>query len=101
MCSTPFGIIGILTVGVSPPASAPDSAQRLSASSEFSLERNYLSYASRSSAQRLSASSEFSPKSGNVPPEFRRCSTPFGIIGILTVILVHQQRDVPYVLNAF
>ena len=35
-CSTPFGIIGILTIGIGPPPSPVNCAQRLSASSEFS-----------------------------------------------------------------
>ncbi len=59
-CSTPFGIIGILTEysHTFPPASS--SAQRLSASSEFSLRSGAIEGGQLPRAQRLSASSEFS-----------------------------------------
>src|SRR6266700_4080724 len=84
MCSTPFGIIGILTQSRNTTRNVLISAQRLSASSEFSLgssipkqrpkhvlnafrhHRNshsifaFVSLMPCSCAQRLSASSEFS-----------------------------------------
>src|SRR2546427_624020 len=60
-CSTPFGIIGILTLSTKPHERSDLSAQRLSASSEFSL---IFSFSYLKSAI--------------------LCSTPFGIIGILT-----------------
>src|SRR5207237_1204139 len=59
-CPTPFGIIGILTRADSTSLSAQPSAQRLSASSEFSPIQSSTFTPSRYSAQRLSASSEFS-----------------------------------------
>src|SRR6266511_456134 len=67
-CSTPFGIIGILTPLV-------DNPNALAAC-----------------AQRLSASSEFSPRSFEYAGEKIKCSTPFGIIGILT----HQTNPETY-----
>jgi len=76
-CSTPFGIIGIHT-STSPKHSAHiGSAQRLSASLEFTLDRNR------------------STDRGAL------CSTPFGIIGIHTAAeIVVIERMLP-VLNAF
>jgi len=108
-CSTPFGIIGILTPTRVRVRWAMQSAQRLSASSEFSLAAPQRPLKVGLRAQRLSASSEFSPiVFGEIPAlkecaqrlsassEFSPidtrvigsrplgCSTPFGIIGILT-----------------
>ena len=139
-CSTPFGIIGILTSGTFTTTAANESAQRLSASSEFSLSAlcirvtanclcstpfgiigiltpSILSFCRRKKcAQRLSASSEFSRQGGwniclvnLVLNAFRHhrnshtgtaqedvdgvwCSTPFGIIGILTSLLVNPSE---------
>ena len=126
-CSTPFGIMGILTESFrrplpsSPrvlnafrhhgnshvrnrePARCPvHCAQRLSASWEFSR-RSVLGAAfSRRSAQRLSASWEFSRDSLRDCIRYvQLCSTPFGIMGILT----RQSEEGVYrplkVLNAF
>src|SRR3990172_7925176 len=63
----------------------PVSPQRLSASSEFSR-RSLVFWASSVAprAQRLSASSEFSRANMGHNPASHPCSTPFGIIGILT-----------------
>ncbi len=61
-CSTPFGIIGILTFPAWPVRRLVDCAQRLSASSEFSRNKRRTVFDSGGG-----------------------CSTPFGIIGILTV----------------
>jgi len=60
-CSTPFGIIGIHT-----------------------LILNAATRADYSSAQRLSASSEFTPEHDHASFTSCWCSTPFGIIGIHT-----------------
>src|ERR1700741_1809206 len=61
-CSTPFGIIGILTVNFGGGTTPQFRAQRLSASSDFSL-----------------------PQTVDVTFHLIECSTPFGIIGILTL----------------
>src|SRR5438034_3790271 len=85
MCSTPFGIIGILTHFVSRDEYfSPGCAQRLSASSEFSLNTTPAGFHYNDRAQRLSASSEFSPSLSFLAKRALKCSTPFGIIGILT-----------------
>ena len=60
LCSTPFGIMGILTGGVANLAKVFVRAQRLSASWEFSLVLVSRSRISCEGAQRLSASWEFS-----------------------------------------
>src|SRR5439155_11728095 len=59
-------------------------AQRLSASSEFSLNTTPAGFHYNDRAQRLSASSEFSPSLSFLAKRALKCSTPFGIIGILT-----------------
>src|SRR2546426_65562 len=60
-CSTPFGIIGILTAEFLVAFDYElECAQRLSASSEFSHSPRPKSFLASHSAQRLSASSEFS-----------------------------------------
>src|SRR5207248_65512 len=117
LCSTPFGIIGILTLTIPATITLNFSAQRLSASSEFSLSGNYdsalralvlnafrhhrNSHVSRSivsaataSAQRLSASSEFSLFE-SLLCSLRKvsCSTPFGIIGILTSVPTKSRKE--------
>src|SRR5205807_1152248 len=63
-------------------------AQRLSASSEFSRHKSCQRSMTDQRAQRLSASSEFSlPSQPLNSIDNRLCSTPFGIIGILTFCL--------------
>src|ERR1700730_3340429 len=64
-CSTPFGIIGILTGIGGEAIHTRSGAQRLSASSEFSRASLAPSFAAIAGAQRLSASSEFSHKHTN------------------------------------
>ncbi len=108
MCSTPFGIIGILTLEPVCSRVRGSSAQRLSASSEFSLHLdgvrkqiklvlNAFRHHRNSHARRegfrtqgnrvLNAfrhhrnSHKIRPCNAN---RVRPCSTPFGIIGILT-----------------
>src|SRR6266498_4539512 len=61
-CSTPFGIIGILTLASLVREIYYMRAQRLSASSEFSLGRGRRKPTLCRCAQRLSASSEFSQR---------------------------------------
>src|SRR5690349_549123 len=55
----------------------------------------------RSSAQRLSASSEDSPCASATQCINAWCSTPFGIIGRLTLGVVVNYKDPLVVLNAF
>src|ERR1043165_472953 len=77
-------------------------AQRLSASSEDSQTASARCTAPTRCAQRLSASSEDSPWRRPLSPHDQKlCSTPFGIIGRLTNVLLIGvlQRDA--VLNAF
>ena len=111
VCSTPFGIIGIHTItslaivrvsGRAQRLSASSEftprarpvtvtvltfcAQRLSASSEFTRCKNFSGLRPRFSAQRLSASSEFTPQIEARKDKLLQCSTPFGIIGIHTLL---------------
>ncbi len=83
-CSTPFGIIGILTR-----AAVACREEKRCVLNAFRHHRN--SHASMIgpvalslSAQRLSASSEFSHTELGWLDGDAECSTPFGIIGILT-----------------
>ena len=126
MCSTPFGIIGILTSVNTVMSSAVKSAQRLSASLEFSqraprrpqsrsaavlnaFRHHWNSHWSiprtspslSSGAQRLSASLEFSPGMTGMELRAYGCSTPFGIIGILTAYIESWMPVITCVLNAF
>ncbi len=90
-CSTPFGIIGILTGDTAVVyLNRKFSAQRLSASSEFSLNARGPQQSELQGAQRLSASSEFSQTYREVRRLNYLCSTPFGIIGILTLVVAKQ-----------
>src|SRR6266511_640107 len=107
MCSTPFGIIGILTSACSANIREVNCAQRLSASSEFSRQRpaslcgqqsvlnafrhhrnshlpSLYHHASLSvlNAFRHHRNSHSRSKTDFLP--VLQCSTPFGIIGILT-----------------
>jgi hypothetical protein len=112
-CSTPLGIKGILTragersvrrprnvlnasrhqrnthrSGITPAAPALPSAQRLSASKEYSLGRfgkRLVSSKIPGGAQRLSASKEYSLREKFFAGAFALCSTPLGIKGILTL----------------
>ena len=83
-CSTPFGIIGILTHRVEVNQNRIECAQRLSASSEFSLSRD------ESDCGPDQVLNAFRHHRNSHPPHSVslsagcRCSTPFGIIGILT-----------------
>src|SRR6266498_1601208 len=77
-------------------------AQRLSASSEFSPATVRIIAACFIGAQRLSASSEFShSRLAETMSSFSSCSTPFGIIGILTCPLPFALCLFLLVLNAF
>ncbi len=117
MCSTPFGIIGILTTAAHATHHKQSCAQRLSASSEFSpgfaprpslkaLVLNAFRHHRNSHLLDLQGSSGM----GLVLNAFRhhrnshlretdalrfelRCSTPFGIIGILTRAEMSSRAD--------
>ena len=84
LCSTPFGIIGIHTMGSYFTTTKESGAQRLSASSEFTHSDLYNEIQKALSAQRLSASSEFTLVHIKIQTGIIQCSTPFGIIGIHT-----------------
>ena len=101
LCSTPFGIIGILTLRKRMSVGAGGCAQRLSASSEFSHLLSSSGQRTFTGAQRLSASSEFSRIQLVLGlRSFPLCSTPFGIIGILTHLFPTITPEL-FVLNAF
>src|SRR5205085_2655542 len=83
MCSTPFGIIGILT------CHTQDTTERTHVLNAFRHHLNSYPYnpprcTANSSAQRLSASSEFSHILHHDKRRVEMCSTAFCIIVILT-----------------
>ena len=84
LCSTPFGIIGILTLKVLSNRRGLSRAQRLSASSEFSQEM----LAEAAFRWRVLNAFRHHRNSHKTNAEEEQatilCSTPFGIIGILT-----------------
>ena len=84
-CSTPFGIMGILTGTRGATSSGPFvlNAFRHHGNSHPNSRRSTLRFLI--SAQRLSASWEFSPSRTVSSRTNSACSTPFGIMGILTV----------------
>ena len=94
-CSTPFGIIGIRTVGSDGWRAAVFRAQRLSASSEFapSLPVSVLLPPNVLNAFRHHRNSH-TLKFGGVREDYVQCSTPFGIIGIRTQTLTPNRRAV-------
>ena len=100
-CSTPFGIIGILTPMPIFGSTTVARAQRLSASSEFFTVILLSPFRVRGAVlNAFRHHRNSSPKPANVYYESSRCSTPFGIIGILTRM---GWRDSHFfvVLNAF
>src|SRR6266436_4971439 len=84
LCSTPFGIIGILTDADAHLMTDTGGAQRLSASSEFSHTPN--GFCGRKMLVLNAFRHHRNSHGANCPamPTSSMCSTPFGIIGILT-----------------
>ena len=100
LCSTPFGIIGIHTRLMA-------TLTRVRVLNAFRHHRNSHTVSDNAedlpiSAQRLSASLEFSQDGSLTRLSITKlCSTPFGIIGILTSMLHEKPLDDHVVLNAF
>src|SRR5258708_1982681 len=84
MCSTPFGIIGILTAFTRATVYQNESAQRLSASSEFSRGNNIRGSAALVVLNAFRHHRNSHEKVYALCERINLCSTPFGIIGILT-----------------
>ena len=93
LCSTPFGIYGIVTKSGHSIRPSTRCAQRLSASTELSPASCSEECDTLVCAQRLSASTELSLEQLIVCPVLVKCSTPFGIYGIVTVSAVNSKSS--------
>ena len=99
VCSTPFGIIGIFTLQIKRKRTL------MAVLNAFRHHWNLHQCATpvgleKSGAQRLSASLESSLVGDQLSRRHRKCSTPFGIIGIFTIRQLRLPRH-SAVLNAF
>jgi len=89
-CSTPFGIIGIHTTAISTLDSKVQTCSTPFGIIGIHTRANTASCFASFSAQRLSASSEFTPSDKFQVAGLFVCSTPFGIIGIHTALKADQ-----------